>query len=182
MSKLPGRQLEELPELSPGEMKEVADDIISIVNDLWSIQQPSSIQGQVMVSASGHGLPHPGLFLERLGEPQGSISQCYKQVSLYWDSHPDVLKKPVLKDSVVWTHTDLAMRNVMVQNGRVTGIVDWEDAGWYPRHWLLHGLRTPRMSCMGIWVRYWINEYRFDDPVEEAYKASLSLLTCRLAY
>ncbi|KAK7446758.1 hypothetical protein VKT23_014454 [Stygiomarasmius scandens] len=180
MSKLPGRELEELPELTPEQMKAVARDIISIVNDLWSIQQPSSLRGQTMVSASGHGLPHPGFFLERLGEPQGSISECYKQVSMYWDSHSDAMKKPILEDSIVWTHMVMAMQNIMVQNGRVTGIIDWEDAGWYPRHWLLHVLRTPRSSCSGIWVRYWIFEHKFDELAEHPYQISLSLLTCRL--
>ncbi|KAK7446742.1 hypothetical protein VKT23_014438 [Stygiomarasmius scandens] len=177
MSKLPGHELEGLPELTPEQMKALARDIISIVNDLWSIQQPSSLRGQTMVSASGHGLPHPGFFLERLGEPQGSISECYKQVSMYWDSHSDAMKKPILEDSIVWTHMDMAMWNIMVQNGRVTGIIDWEDAGWYP---LLHVLRTPRSSCSGIWVRYWIFEHKFDELAEHAYQISLSLLTCRL--
>lgn len=36
---------------------------------------------------------------------------------------------------VTFTHGDFARRNIMVQNGRVTAIVDWETAGWYPAHW-----------------------------------------------
>lgn len=39
---------------------------------------------------------------------------------------------------VVFTHGDLAPRNIMVSDdASITGIVDWEDAGWYPEHWEL---------------------------------------------
>jgi hypothetical protein len=27
------------------------------------------------------------------------------------------------------------MRNILVQDGRISGIVDWENAGWYPEYW-----------------------------------------------
>ncbi|EFY91123.1 Phosphotransferase family protein [Metarhizium acridum CQMa 102] len=34
----------------------------------------------------------------------------------------------------VLTHGDLSPRNVMVENGRVTGIVDWERSGFFPEY------------------------------------------------
>lgn len=33
------------------------------------------------------------------------------------------------------THGDLAPRNILVKDGKINGIVDWGDAGWYPQHW-----------------------------------------------
>ena len=33
------------------------------------------------------------------------------------------------------THGDLSFRNIMVHEGRISGIVDWEMAGWYPDYW-----------------------------------------------
>ncbi|KAK4132066.1 kinase-like protein [Trichocladium antarcticum] len=37
---------------------------------------------------------------------------------------------------IVFTHGDLNMRNVLVDgHGRLTGIVDWENAGWFPEYW-----------------------------------------------
>ncbi|KAM5347379.1 hypothetical protein ACJ41O_010384 [Fusarium nematophilum] len=36
---------------------------------------------------------------------------------------------------IVFTHADLNMRNVLVHNGRLSGIVDWENSGWYPEYW-----------------------------------------------
>ena len=41
----------------------------------------------------------------------------------------------------VFTHGDLVPRNIMVaKNGQggewmITGLIDWEGAGWYPHHW-----------------------------------------------
>ncbi len=36
---------------------------------------------------------------------------------------------------IVFTHGDLNMRNILVKDGRISGIVDWENAGWYPEYW-----------------------------------------------
>jgi hypothetical protein len=37
----------------------------------------------------------------------------------------------------VFTHADLAPRNILVDKStyEITGIVDWECAGWYPDYW-----------------------------------------------
>ncbi|OQE22244.1 hypothetical protein PENFLA_c013G05316 [Penicillium flavigenum] len=53
---------------------------------------------------------------------------------------PDLLRhycKFALMDDheIVFTHSDLAPRNILVDGGRVTAILDWEYAGWYPAHW-----------------------------------------------
>ncbi|RAK97506.1 uncharacterized protein BO80DRAFT_482083, partial [Aspergillus ibericus CBS 121593] len=34
---------------------------------------------------------------------------------------------------IVFTHGDFRLANIMVHDGHVTGIVDWEYSGWYPR-------------------------------------------------
>jgi aminoglycoside phosphotransferase (APT) family kinase protein len=36
---------------------------------------------------------------------------------------------------IVFTHGDLAPRNIMVQDCKITAIIDWEEAGWYPEYW-----------------------------------------------
>ncbi|KAG6240313.1 hypothetical protein E4U25_008139 [Claviceps purpurea] len=36
---------------------------------------------------------------------------------------------------IVLTHGDLNMRNIMMHNGRLSGIIDWETCGWYPDYW-----------------------------------------------
>lgn len=36
----------------------------------------------------------------------------------------------------VFNHGDIAPRNIMVdQKNRITGMLDWENSGWYPNYW-----------------------------------------------
>lgn len=35
----------------------------------------------------------------------------------------------------VFTHGDLSSLNILAQGDTITGIVDWETAGWYPQYW-----------------------------------------------
>ena len=35
----------------------------------------------------------------------------------------------------VFTHGDLAPRNILVRNNKIVGIVDWGSSGWYPDYW-----------------------------------------------
>ncbi|EIW56351.1 kinase-like protein [Trametes versicolor FP-101664 SS1] len=35
----------------------------------------------------------------------------------------------------IFSHGDLTPWNIMVHNGRISGIVDWAEAGWYPYFW-----------------------------------------------
>lgn len=51
------------------------------------------------------------------------------------ESAPDLLRhyaKFALIDDheIVFTHSDLSPRNILVENGHVTAILDWEFAGW----------------------------------------------------
>lgn len=53
---------------------------------------------------------------------------------------------------VYLTHGDLLPRNIMVEGSTVTGIIDWENAGYYPEFWeycRMHDLEL----VMPAWVR-----------------------------
>ncbi|SCO06430.1 uncharacterized protein FFE2_11152 [Fusarium fujikuroi] len=54
----------------------------------------------------------------------------------------DTLRTPALPDvfhstghDIVFTHSDINMRNILMHNGRISGIVDWENSGWFPDYW-----------------------------------------------
>lgn len=36
---------------------------------------------------------------------------------------------------IVFAHGDLKPHNILVDEGRITGFLDWESAGWYPDYW-----------------------------------------------
>lgn len=47
-----------------------------------------------------------------------------------------ISKSHSVKHDIVFTHADLNMRNILVDdNMKISGIVDWECAGWYPEYW-----------------------------------------------
>lgn len=47
-----------------------------------------------------------------------------------------ISKSHGIKHEIVFTHGDLHMKNILVDDaGKVSGIVDWECAGWYPEYW-----------------------------------------------
>ncbi|KAE8146324.1 hypothetical protein BDV25DRAFT_133022 [Aspergillus avenaceus] len=46
---------------------------------------------------------------------------------------PDLLPR---SDCTVYTHGDTAPRNILInEKNEITGILDWEYAGWYPDYW-----------------------------------------------
>ena len=43
---------------------------------------------------------------------------------------------PALERVFHFYHPDLGPGNIIVSNGSVAGIIDWEAAGYYPRFWI----------------------------------------------
>ena len=40
-----------------------------------------------------------------------------------------------MQHRIFFTHGDLHSENIIVKDGRLAGIVDWEYAGWFPEYW-----------------------------------------------
>lgn len=52
------------------------------------------------------------------------------------DARQRIAKSHSVEHDIVFTHADLNLRNILVDDtGRISGIVDWECAGWYPEYW-----------------------------------------------
>lgn len=75
------------------------------------------------------------------------------------DIVPDVLRYHATSTfksdhEIVFTHGDLAPRNILVdERGRVTAILDWENAGWYPEYWE-HVRAFRDMTAVPGWPTY----------------------------
>ena len=55
---------------------------------------------------------------------------------------------------IVFTHGDLAPRNITVQDGKIVGVVYWEDAGWYPEYWEYVKFFQRSSTSEGDWRDY----------------------------
>jgi tRNA A-37 threonylcarbamoyl transferase component Bud32 len=74
-----------------------------------------------------------------------------------------------LQHKLVFSHGDLAYYNIMVKDGHIAAIIDWEFAGWYPEHWdyckTLHSLvghETGYLFCKEIFEKQYHMEYLVD--------------------
>ncbi|KAG4426858.1 hypothetical protein IFR04_000289 [Cadophora malorum] len=48
----------------------------------------------------------------------------------------DIASRSLRTDhEIIFAHGDFAPRNIMVADGKITGILDWEYSGWYPEYW-----------------------------------------------
>jgi hypothetical protein len=57
----------------------------------------------------------------------------------------------------VLTHGDIHCGNIIVNNGKIQAIIDWEAAGYYP-WWverMIHDTRTGRDGCPGFYQMVW---------------------------
>jgi aminoglycoside phosphotransferase len=67
----------------------------------------------------------------------------------------------------VFTHSDLFFSNVLVDGGRLSGIVDWENAGFMPEYWeFTKAMRASALNAdaQAIYRRIW--GHKFDDELE----------------
>ncbi|KAL4244281.1 Protein kinase-like domain superfamily protein [Abortiporus biennis] len=71
-------------------------------------------------------------------ENEASFNDYLIEIAEMWmdpSMLPEIRHRMKDNHSIVFTHGDLAPRNIMVKGDRITGIIDWENAGWYPEHW-----------------------------------------------
>lgn len=181
MTKLPGENLLDQP-LPSAQLCVVAEEVLLFLEDLWQIRQPPSVEGRVMCSASMHGLPNPMSLHSDLTATFPSTLHCYALMNFKDIDHfvsetdPEILKK-LAGDTICWVHTDLRLQNILVKDGHLSGVVDWEDSGWLPKHWQLHMFRNMYMHGVTFdWWSFW-KEKKLDSEVEAAYDVSLGLIT-----
>ncbi|KZT60859.1 hypothetical protein CALCODRAFT_515009 [Calocera cornea HHB12733] len=60
------------------------------------------------------------------------------QLNKHWPTMQPILEPIFSKfneEDTVFMHGDLSPRNIMVHRGRLSGLIDWETAGWMPSYW-----------------------------------------------
>lgn len=51
-----------------------------------------------------------------------------------------------------FSHSDIAPRNIIIKDGRIAAIVDWESAGWYPEYWEYTRWAVSNYRSSQIWL------------------------------
>jgi tRNA A-37 threonylcarbamoyl transferase component Bud32 len=65
--------------------------------------------------------------------------------------------KALPKHKIVLTHGDIAPRNIIVRDGKIVAILDWELSGFYPEYW-----EYVKALYLPSWETGWIKERAVD--------------------
>lgn len=153
MDYIPGKRLDEAWDTLDSHQK------LSIANELHSyMNQLRELKGDY-IGAIDRGQAIIGHIASIEGGPFDSEQQFNEFIlGDIVKSAPDLLRhyaKYALMDNhdIVFTHSDFSPRNILVDGGRVTAILDWEYAGWYPEYWeYIQALR--QLKPMPDWPDY----------------------------
>jgi len=158
MTRIPGDPLSELLlEMDESTLSQIVDEVREQVKKLRSLQDEGYI-GSVNHGVCLDAIFRPG----RTGGPGPFASETAMNEFLlknrghsgYLPIDHHLLKFMNSKTHrIVFTHADLAPRNIIVRDGHLSGIVDWQMAGWYPEYWESVKLMTT-LSRDGEWFRH----------------------------
>ncbi|KAI0118369.1 kinase-like domain-containing protein [Nemania sp. FL0031] len=123
------------PVLTPDQRSDILDQLRGYIAQL------RALKGTQISRLSGEGVLVPCMMM-RSGGPFATIEEFHDWFvwppgretvqSIYWNQITTHLRNDV---PIVFTHGDLAARNILVRDGKIVAILDWEFAGWYPEYW-----------------------------------------------
>ncbi|KAF4166919.1 hypothetical protein CNMCM6936_005828 [Aspergillus lentulus] len=138
------------------------EEVITVLGKQYA---PSRVHqsSKVLSNASPMGLLSRDKLFDDLQEPGRPLmndsdlrSRIYERYlhfggSRYERELPDMLPR---SDCCVFTHADIAPRNVKIdEQNTVTGILDWEWAGWYPDYWEYAQIMRPAFEGdFKVWI------------------------------
>lgn len=136
MTGLPGRRLDEvINRMTYPERHQLAEDLATALEEYRDIPNLSPF---TIASASGGRIQDPRVSSSSNGcGPYTTETEFNRQITRGCTT--DLLK--VFPDAharehgIVFTHADLHPSNILVDAGRLSGIVDWQFAGFYPAYW-----------------------------------------------
>ncbi|KAL1382894.1 kinase-like domain-containing protein [Phyllosticta capitalensis] len=154
MTRLPGDDLGQVyDKLSQVEREKVLEDVKCVFTAIRNWPSP---WGETRIcSPSGAGIrsirvPHHRIPpCENKGELVDFLLSTASDYDFYCAEDFDKAMTAVnslrsISHKVVFSHGDLKPHNIMVHQGRVSGIIDFESAGWYPEFW---DFTTARRFC-----------------------------------
>lgn len=139
MSYIPGETLSSLlPTMDEAKMSSIAYEVKEQVDKLRSLAHEGYIgsvnRGACLDPLFGRSIPGPGPFESEEAMNEFLINDIYRDAYPSWKYRIGGLMNGA-KHEIYFTHGDLVPRNIIIKNGHLSGIVDWEMAGWYPAYW-----------------------------------------------
>lgn len=158
MTIIPGVPLEQKWHMLDDEAKEpICLQLWNLISNLRNIARPQEVEGLYQCLADDSLSRDPMLEdLQKPARPLLSDSELRVRIYERYNHHGGTRYENQLLDMLprsecsVFTHADIAPRNVMVdEQNNITGILDWEWAGWYPEYWEYAQIMRP--AFWGDW-------------------------------
>lgn len=162
MTVVPGSPLElSWDRLDEHTKERLCHETWDIIEELRQIPRPAELRHLFQCSADGsptrdpliqdfHNPPAP---LLNDADLRTRIEQRYS----HFGGQQDAKELPSMlphSDVSVFTHGDIAPRNIMVddETHQITGILDWETAGWYTDYWEYANIMRPGCKDWQAWM------------------------------
>jgi aminoglycoside phosphotransferase (APT) family kinase protein len=125
------------PNITEDERRSICQQLRESLTTMRSIPHSSGLIG----SCSGGKAQDDRQYTHYSGGP--FTDEATFNSSFYFDllkSTPNQIRTALYQQirhdhRIVFSHGALAQHNILVKDGRITGLLDWENAGWYPEHW-----------------------------------------------
>lgn len=172
MEYLDGDNLESVwPDLPNEHRKSICSELRDYLNQMRNISAPTAFIGSV----SGG----PAVDRRSLGSVKGGPFTCEEEFNK-WQLDQLRDNTPLLNQEmyaamhrtnhrIMFSHGDLAFHNILVRDGHITAILDWEYAGWFPEHWdfckslqFLAGTDEQYQFCKGAFDKPYLGEFYMD--------------------
>lgn len=133
-------------QISDSQRKHYALQINEYIQQLrWLGGNAASVMGSWKPQLPTEAAPYHNVFYKSLDDLQPtSPFTTLEELKRHWlgrwvkrgdiGSPPDISIEGV-SDEIVLTHGDLAARNILVKDGSIAAVLDWDSFGWYPSFW-----------------------------------------------
>lgn len=168
MTRMPGQRVDEvIHRMSYAERHQLADDLAACTAEYRNVPNISSLP---IASASGGRIQDPRASSNGCG-PYGTEAEFTEQVTRgcmdnVMERYPNAFS---VNHPVTFTHADLFPSNILVDAGKLSGIVDWQFAGFYPSYWectkAMRGVKHAE-HYQAIFRRMFGNQYEEEVAVE----------------
>ncbi|KAG5757547.1 hypothetical protein H9Q72_014311 [Fusarium xylarioides] len=138
MDYIQGQPLDKLwPDMSVQQKKDITQQLREVVEKMRSLTPPAHLIG----ACDGLEIRDTRLYFT-YHSPPCRDEKAFNEflLSSLYEHTPSLVREAFSRrlrtnHRVVFTHCDLSPRNILVQDQKIQGLVDWEDSGWYPEYW-----------------------------------------------
>ncbi|KAL4078993.1 kinase-like domain-containing protein [Scleroderma citrinum] len=122
--------------MSTSELNHIADQLLAILKEMRSYTS--------MTLGSITGGPYNNRFMPYPWHPPHAFSSIQEYLDYYRTIFLDFCGQEFVDElfsclpteaKVCLTHGDLLPQNILIEGSTITGIIDWETAGYYPEFW-----------------------------------------------